>query len=93
MSRVQRWFVFLFFLSWVWFLRIVKINFITQFIGFQHKAVEQEGKSVVERLHELQLAKEQLQVNLVVAAERIDYLEAKCERRKIKAIHKIQGLK
>ena len=47
----------------------------------------------MEKLHELKKEKEQLQVDVVVAAERIEYLEAKCERRKMKAIHKIQGLK
>ena len=62
-------------------------------ICFQHKTVEDEGKSVVESFRELQRAKEQLQVDVLVAAERIEYLETKCERRKMKAIHKIQGLK
>lgn len=62
-------------------------------ISDDHRTVEKEGKSVVERLRELQHAKGQLQVDLVVAAERIEYLETKCERRKMKAIHKIQGLK
>lgn len=55
--------------------------------------MEDEGKGVVERFRELQRAKEQLQVDVLVAAERIEYLETKCERRKMKAIHKIQGLK
>jgi hypothetical protein len=55
--------------------------------------VEDEGKTVVEKLNEIRHANDQLQVDLVVAAERIEYLEGKCERRKMKAIHKIQSLK
>ena len=54
---------------------------------------EDEGKSMVEKLNDIRRANDQLQVDLVVAAERIEYLEGKCERRKMKAIHKIQSLK
>ncbi|CAB3979175.1 Hypothetical predicted protein [Paramuricea clavata] len=62
-------------------------------VSDDHKMVEDEGKTVVEKLNEIRHANDQLQVDLVVAAERIEYLESKCERRKMKAIHKIQSLK
>ena len=48
---------------------------------------------MVDKLNEVHRTNDHLQVDLVVAAERIEYLEGKCERRKMKAIHKIQSLK
>jgi hypothetical protein len=48
---------------------------------------------MVDKINEIRRGNDELQVDLVVAAERIEYLEGKCERRKMKAIHKIQSLK
>lgn len=48
---------------------------------------------MVEKLNDLRQNDNQMKIELVVAAEKIEYLEGKCERRKMKAIHKIQSLK